>query len=240
MIPHSKPTIENADKERIGGCLATNLISRNNLSASFETRLTQYLDTPYARVVSSGTTALVLALKAIGISKPEQEVLLPTYVCRSVAEAVIAAGGKPVYYDNDLLWTTSAKQVQQKITAQTAAIIVVHIMGMPVKDIEAIVGLGIPVIEDVCQAFGAEWNGKKLGNFGEIGMYSFHSTKCLTTGEGGAITSSNAQTAKKIEEIFQQEPSLFPFTDMQAALGLAQLDRYDSFLKKREEIANIY
>ena len=240
MIPHSKPTIEKIDKEAIASCLDGGLISRGRITEKFERDLCLFLDAKYARVVGSGTSAMILGLKALGISEVTQEVLLPTYVCTSVSDAVIYCGGKPVYYDNSLSWTSSLEQIKAKITSHTAAIIVVHIMGMPNLEVKDIVNLNIPVIEDVCQAFGGKLSGCNLGSLGKIGVYSFHATKCLTTGEGGAISTNDIDLANKIENLYNACINLHSFNDMQATLGISQLQRYDSFLERRRYIAEQY
>lgn len=240
MIQHSKPTLSAEDAQAVEACISSGLISRNKLCAKMEQDLIQYLGIKFARITNSGTSALVLALKALGIHSAKQEVLLPTYVCKSVVEAINDCGGTPVFYDNSKDWISDLLKIKDKISGNTAAIIVVHTMGIVLKDIKKIVDLNIPVIEDVCQAFGAELDGKKVGTFGTIGVFSFHATKCLTTGEGGAIIASDDDIITQINASYDTIPGIYSFTDLQASLGISQLSRYNGFLLRRKELGEKY
>jgi perosamine synthetase len=240
MIPHSRPCITNADLQSVHNCMQTAMIARGNRTAEFEKKLQKYFNAGYVRTTASGTSALILALKTLGISNKNDEVLLPTYVCSSVAEAVLFCGGQPVFYDNTTEWISGAAAVESRVTKNTKTIIVVHIMGMKVNDLEKIIKIGIPVIEDVCQAFGAKHNDSFLGTLGDIGVFSFHATKCLTTGEGGAIVTNKKELAAKIENNYRATAGAYTFTDVQAELGLSQLSQYGAFLEKRSAIAHAY
>jgi len=167
------------------------------------------------------------------------EVILPTYVCRSVFDAVRNVGGQPVFCDIGEHWNMTSKTVAAAFTKKTRAIIVVHIFGIA-ENTEPFKQFNVPIIEDCCQAFGASINGRFIGTIGDICVVSFHATKCLTTGEGGMALSNNSETAKSLGEIFQNNEIASPMGDIQAALGLCQLMRYNVMLKKRRRIAKTY
>jgi UDP-4-amino-4-deoxy-L-arabinose-oxoglutarate aminotransferase len=186
----------------------------------------------------------VLALKALDIGAGD-EVILPTYVCRNVLEAVVSSGAQPVLCDVGDGWNMTAETVAPMVTQKTAAIILVHIYGIP-ADTQAILNLGVPVVEDCAQALGAQVAGAKVGTSGVIGMFSFHATKCLTTGEGGLAASNDPTTVSKMRALRDGSENLpaerltSPMTDLQAALGMSQLSRYPQFLSRRKQIADAY
>jgi UDP-4-amino-4-deoxy-L-arabinose-oxoglutarate aminotransferase len=235
MIPHSKPTIGPKDKAAILEVLQTGMIARGTKVAEFESAVANYLGLEGGVATSSGTAALVLALKSLDINRGD-EVIIPTYVCHDVLDAVIYTGAIPVLCDvGNNNWNMDYYTVRPHLSPKTKAIIVVHIFGIA-ANIEAITQLGVPVIEDIAQAFGTEINKQKVGTFGQITMCSFQATKCLTTGEGGMLLSNDSHILEKAIAI----QSLFPMSDIQAALGISQLERYDTFLGRRREIASTY
>jgi len=133
----------------------------------------------------------------------------------------------------------NVQTIKPKITPKTKAVIVVHIFGIPAES-SKIKEMGIPVIEDCCQAFGVEINGKIIGSDSDLAMYSFHATKCLTTGEGGVLTSNNPKVISRIGELLTKNYISTPMTDMQAALGISQQKKYSLMLSKRRKIAEKY
>jgi UDP-4-amino-4-deoxy-L-arabinose-oxoglutarate aminotransferase len=244
MIQHSKPWIAEADRRAVDDVLATGMLSQGDRVAEFEAAAAEYLGSSGAVAVGSGTAALTLTLKALDVSAGDQ-VILPTYVCRNVLEAVFSSGASPVLCDVGDEWNMTAETVAPKISDKTAAIILVHIYGIP-ADTQAILNLGIPVVEDCAQAFGAQVAGAKVGTSGVIGMFSFHATKCLTTGEGGLAVSSDPILLSKMRALRDGSENLpadrltSPMTNLQAALGLSQLSRYPQFLDRRQKIADAY
>jgi perosamine synthetase len=244
MIAHSKPWITTCDRRAVDAVLVSGMLAQGKLVQEFEARVAQYLGASGGVAVSSGTAALILALKALRVGGTD-EVILPTYVCRSVLEAVISTGAKPVLCDIGDEWNMTVETVTPKITSRTAAIIVVHIFGIP-SDTHCLQKLGVPIIEDCCQAFGTQLNGVNVGTINSIGILSFHATKCLTTGEGGMVVSHDANLIEKMRELRDGNEEVIgermacPITDLQAALGLNQLARYSEFLKRRKEIASRY
>lgn len=234
IISHSKPTLTSRDKDALLKVLHSKMIARGDRVIEFESKVANYLGLKGGVATSSGTAAFFLSLKALGIGKGD-EVVLPTYVCYTVLSAVEKTGAIPVLCDVGNDWLISYDIVKPHLSSKTKAIIAPHIGGVTI-DIKPLTDLGIPIIEDLAQAFGAEINGRKAGTFGQIAMCSFKAIKCLTTGEGGMILSNDNSILEKIRSV-----QIFsPMSDIQAALGISQLEQYDSFLRRRQEIADIY
>lgn len=238
MIPHSRPYITEDDITAVREVLESGNIAKGGKVLEFENDLSKYLGVKSAFTAGSGTAVLVLGLKALGV-RENDEVILPTYVCRNVMDAVNNLGASPVLCDIGDQWNMDVHTIKPKITPKTKAIIVVHIFGIPAES-SKIKELGIPVIEDACQAFGAEVDGKILGSKSELSFFSFHATKCLTTGVGGALTSNNPEITSRIEELLVKNFIASPMTDLQAALGISQLKKYKKMLEQRKRIADRY
>jgi UDP-4-amino-4-deoxy-L-arabinose-oxoglutarate aminotransferase len=238
LITHSKPWISDSDIESVEKVMLSGMIAKGEHVRAFESAVSRYLGTPESVAVGSGTAALVLAMRAMGIGKGD-EVILPTYVCISVANAVKAVGAVPVLCDVGICWNMTPEEVEKRITGKTKAIILVHIFGIA-SDPEPFLGFNIPVIEDCCQAFGASANGRKTGTAGKVGIFSFNAIKCLTTGEGGMATSSDSALISRMKELRSSNAVPSPMTDIQAVLGLSQLSRYDEILSRRAAIAEKY
>ncbi len=238
MISHSKPSIINEDIRCITETLATGMIAQGHQVNCFEINIANSIESAGGVATGSGTAALLLSLKVLGIGAGD-EVILPTYVCHSVADAVIQCGAIPVFCDIGEDWLMSPETVVPLITAKTRAIILVHIFGI-VLDVKAFHKLGIPLIEDCCQAYGATVNGKSLGQFSDIAFFSFNATKCLTTGEGGMITSRNLEIIERARLLQESYVVPSPMTDIQATLGISQLKRYPEMLKRRHQLAELY
>ena len=244
MISHSKPLIDDIDRHAVDEVLSSGMIAQGRRVREFEVEATRYLRWADGVAVNSGSAAFALAFKALEI-KQGDEVILPTYVCKSVAEAVLAVGAKPVLCDIGPEWTMTAETVAPKVTPRTAAIILVHIFGIR-ADTYSFRQFNVPIIEDACQAFVARPNKAKSKTSGSIAIFSFHAIKCLTTGEGGMAVSDDADIVERMR-IFRDGGDLAvkarlasPMTDMQAVLGLSQLAKCDDFLKRRRDIADRY
>ncbi len=238
MISHSKPHIIDSDIATINNVLQSGMISHGTKVRDFERACAQYLGISDAIAVSSGTTALVLSLKALGIGKGH-EVILPTYVCPSVLRAIQSIEAFPVLCDVGKNWSMTVETVARHVSSRTKAIIVVHIFGIRIET-QHFMQFGIPIIEDCCQALGACTSGKQTGTIGQFGFFSFHATKCMTTGEGGLVVSFDHSLIKKARQLLDESVTLPSITDMQAALGCNQLKRYDDMLNSRKQIAEIY
>lgn len=233
-ISHSKPTITSKDQDAILQVVQSNMIDRGKKVVEFESSVADYLGLKGGVATSSGTSALYLSLKALNVRKGD-EVILPTYVCYTVLSAVQRTGATPVLCDVGDKWVISYDSVSPHITSKTKAIIAPHIGGIAIR-VKPLTELGVPVIEDLAQAFGAKIDNQKVGTFGKITMCSFKAIKCLTTGEGGMILCNDKDVLENVKsmQIFSS------MSDIQASLGISQLKQYESFLQRRREIADFY
>ncbi|HUQ86866.1 MAG TPA: DegT/DnrJ/EryC1/StrS family aminotransferase [Vicinamibacterales bacterium] len=241
-IQHSKPTLASEDRTAIERTLTSGMIADGATRRAFEDAVASRLGVTAGLATGSGTAALTAALVAVGVA-PGDEVIMPTYVCDAVSVAIHAAGARPVLCDVEMDRCMSAATVTPRLTPRTRAIVAVHPFGA-VADVASIQELGRTVIEDCCQAFGAARNGALAGTLGDACVLSFHATKLLTTGEGGMALGRTSAVATRLDHLRRgadlgryQAP---PLSDLQAALGISQLDRYDEFLSRRAAIAAFY
>lgn len=232
-IPHSRPWLVESDLRAVAAALGDGMIACGARVRAFEAAVGAWLGCLPGVACASGKAALVLALRAVGV-RPGRQVILPTYVCRSVMEAVLAVGAVPRLCDVGGDGVVSVETVRAQVTAATGAIVAVHLFGRPC-DVAGLAGFGVPVIEDACQAFGLRLAGGAAGTLGAAGVLSFHATKCLTTGEGGMLVTRDAALAQRARRLAGS-----PLSDLQAALGLAQLARYGEFLARRRQIEGRY
>ncbi|MFQ6083057.1 MAG: DegT/DnrJ/EryC1/StrS family aminotransferase [Candidatus Aminicenantia bacterium] len=219
----------------------------------FEKQFSQYHKSKFGIAVSSGSTGLIVALKALGL-KPDEEVIIPAYTFIATAFSVIEAGGKPKFVDIDPeTYNISPKSIKESISPNTKGIIPVHLAGQS-ANMTAILEIAskynLFVLEDAAQAWGAEWNGKKVGTIGQAGIFSFQLSKNITSGEGGIILTNDQELAKKarsfsncgrMEDGVWYEHYLvggnYRLTEFQGAVLLAQLARYETLKQKREKNA---
>ena len=235
MIPHSAPWISEADKRAVEARLAVGMIAGGEAVAGFEQAVARYVGAEACIARPSGMDAIRGALAMLGVG-PGDEVVLPTYVCESVERSIRDAGATPVYSDVNSEAVLSAQSVKGVMTPATRAIIGVHALGH-LCDIPSLRALGVPVVEDACQAFGLRTPWGMAGTVGDLGVYSFHATKCLATGEGGMLVVGKGQGGTGGRN-GRGPPS--GLSDLQAALGLSQLDRYEEFLARRLAIRAQY
>lgn len=238
LITHSKPWIDEADLDAVRQALSSGMISRGRKAQDFEDAVAEYSGASGCVAVGSATAALILILKALDIG-PGDEVILPTYVCVSVANAVKAVGAKPVLCDIGGHWNMTPQTVEPHVSKNTKAIIVVHIFGIT-ADTASFKRFNVPIIEDCAQAFGARTSGKIAGTAGKAAIFSFNAIKCLTTGEGGIAASMDVALVDRMRELRSCNAVASPMTDIQGALGLSQLSRYDEMLTRRRSIADKY
>ena len=238
IIPHSAPWISDDDIRAVSQRLMSGMISRGEETKALELQFAEMTGWSYVKATGSGTSAITLALRAVGV-EPGDEVIIPTYVCDSVKYAVRAVGAKEVLCDIGTDWVMNYDTVVRKIGPCTKAIIAVHIFGIAV-DTAPLRALGIPVVEDCCQALGRSNDGTWIGSAGDVSAYSFHPTKCLAAGEGGAIATNCLDIATRISKIAAENKTFFGFSDLHAALARSQLLRYESVLQRRLEIARQY
>lgn len=252
FIPHNKPYITNSDIDIVADSLGSMWLAPGNNVLEFEKKICKYINNDIETLkyqgvaVSSGTAALYLALCALEV-KQGDEVILPTYSCTALLNAINLLKAVPILVDIDSeTWNISYERVASSITDKTKAIIITHTFGVP-ADIESFRSLGIPIIEDCAQALGSSISGNRVGTFGDISVFSFYATKMITTGHGGMLVSSNSKIINKIRDYvdFDGREYYYPrfnfqMTDFQASLGLSQLSKLDFFINKRKSIALKY
>lgn len=242
LILHSKPWLKDEDYISIENVLKSGMIAQGKRTQDFEHELSKWVGIENGGVaVGSGGAALVLALSALGL-KMGDEVILPTYVCSTVFEAVITSGATPVLCDVGENWVVTKEVVEKHINKKTRALIIPHMYGI-FADIKSFHKFGIPIIEDCAQAI--DYKGKRK-ICSDIVMFSFHPTKCLTTGEGGIAISDNQDLVNAMLSIRNGSKELVngrlfsPMSDISASLGLSQLSRYHEALDRRKDLALKY
>jgi perosamine synthetase len=263
-IPVNEPLIGARELEYVQECLKSGWISSSgDFLTRFEDEWAAYCGRKYGIAVSSGTAALMVALKSLSLEKGD-EVILPTFTIISCALAILYADAVPVLVDSDpATWTIDVNQIEKKITQKTRAILVVHIYGHP-ADMDPILELAdrfhLKVIEDAAEAHGAEYfvddetakGWKRCGSFGNLSVFSFYANKLITTGEGGMILTDDpalAETARSLRNLYFQADRRFfhkemgfnfRLTNLQAAIGLAQLERMEKIIEKKRWIGEQY
>jgi perosamine synthetase len=245
LVPHSRASFTRADEAAVVACLRGGMVAQGARVRAFEAELVAHIqaadatETRTATVVSSGTAALVLALQALGVERGD-EVVMPTYVCRAVFEAVRCVGATPILADNVEHRCIALSSVKPLLTKRTKAIIAVDTLGHPAA-IEALLSTGVPVIEDACQGVGDPK--RPLGFRGTLGVISFQGTKLIPIGEGGAVLCSDAQLASRLAGLRDgAEGARFgaQLSDLSAALGSSVLARIDRVKEQRWAIAERY
>jgi perosamine synthetase len=256
FIPVNEPLIGEREKELVMECLNTGWISSEGPFVSqFEEAFSRRVGRKHGVACANGTAALDLAVAALRLG-PGDEVILPTFTIISCAAAIVRAGATPVVVDADSdTWNMLPEQVAAAITSRTAAIMVVHIYGLPV-DMDPILDLAerhqLAVIEDAAELIGGTYKGRPCGSFGHISTFSFYPNKHITTGEGGMVVTDDPALAERCRSLcnlcFQPKQRFiheelgwnFRLTNLQAALGLAQLDRLAWALERKREIGKLY
>jgi perosamine synthetase len=256
FLPISKPFIGAREKELVLDALDSGWVSSiGKYIDEFEAGFARYCGTEYALAVSNGTTGLHLALAALGL-KPGDEVIVPDLTFVATANAVAYTGATPVLADIDAdTLCIDPASVKSLISERTRAIIPVHLYGHP-ADMDALLEIGrahgVDVIEDAAEAHGAEYRGRRVGGLGKCGVFSFYGNKVITTGEGGMLTTNDRTfylRAKRLRDhamspqrrYFHEERGFnYRITNLQAALGVAQLERIEEFLVRRTEIMGWY
>ncbi|MBI2559336.1 DegT/DnrJ/EryC1/StrS family aminotransferase [Candidatus Woesearchaeota archaeon] len=255
MIPVCEPTLKGNELKYVTECVKSGWISSSGrFIKKFEDGFSEYCGTKYGVSCSSGTAALHLAIEAMGISKGD-EVIIPTFTMIGACNAVIYSGARPVLVDSELeTWNMDTNKIEEKITKKTKAIMVMHTYGHPVfmdkvKDLSG--KYSIPIIEDAAEAHGAEYKGRKAGSLGDIACFSFYANKVLTSGEGGMAVTDNEKWANDASSLrnhyFGEHRFLhekvgynYRLTNLQAAVGLAQLERIDYYVNCRRNNAKSY
>jgi len=247
--------LDGREKEYVRQCLDGNWISSlGDFIPRFEQTFAKLCGASHGVACSNGTTALHLALETVGVG-PGDEVIIPAFTLIVSANMVCLAGAKPVLVDvRPDTWCIDPTLIEAKITAKTKAIMVVHMYGHPCE-IGPILEIArrrrLRVIEDAAQAHGAAYHGRPVGSLGDIGCFSFYGNKILTTGEGGMLVTRDRELAERAALLRNQafEPERFVhrhvgfnyrLTNLQAAIGLAQCERFEEKIKRKLEIARTY
>jgi perosamine synthetase len=265
VIPVNEPVLGEREVEYVSECVRTGWVSSaGRFIEAFEKGWAEYCGRRYGVAVSNGTVALQAGVAVLGL-KPGDEVIMPTFTIISCALSVIYNGGIPVLVDSDpLSWGMDVRRIEERITSRTRAIMPVHIYGHPVEMdplLEVADKHGLVVIEDAAEAHGAEYLSEKglpqpewrrCGSFGTLSCFSFYANKLITTGEGGMILTDDPNLAERLRSLrnlcfqpgrrFYHEEMGFNFrmTNMQAALGLAQLERIDRIVDRKRWIGGEY
>lgn len=256
FVPVNEPLLNGNEKKYLCECIDTGWISSEGpFVKEFEEKMSAIADRKYGIAVSNGTAALEVAVQALGI-KEGDEVIMPAFTIISCAMAVTKVGAIPVLVDSDMYtWNMNAGEIESKITSRTKAIMVVHLYGLP-AEVDKILALAkkynLKVIEDAAEMHGQTYYGRPCGSFGDISTFSFYPNKHITTGEGGMVVTDDEELAercrmirnlcfrKDIRYIHDEISDNYRFTNLQAAVGLAQVERLSEFVIKKREMGRYY
>lgn len=256
MIPVNQPLLNGREKELLAECIATGWISSDGLFVTeFEKQFASYIGVDFGVAVCNGTAALETSLFAAGIAKGD-EIIMPSFTIISCALATIRMGAIPVLVDVEpQTWNMDVAQIELRITPKTRAIMAVHIYGHPV-DMDPLLEIAkkynLIVIEDAAEVHGAEYKDQRCGSLGHISAFSFYANKIITTGEGGMVLTSDQRMAERAKSYrnlcFRSDKRFFHtelgfnyrMTNMQAALGVAQMERIDEFVRIKRMLGEYY
>lgn len=256
IVPLSSPDIGQRERDLINEVLAGSILSIGPKIEQFERMVAEYLGVKEAVAVNSGTSGLHLAVRALGIGEGDEVITTPFSFIAS-SNCLLFERARPVFVDIDpLTLNIDAEVIETKITPRTKAILPVHIFGRP-ADMEAILEIAgkhrLAVIEDACEAIGASYNGKMAGSESDAGVFAFYPNKQITTGEGGVISTNSIELAGLCRSMRNQGRSNeekwldhcrlgynYRLDELSAALGVAQMERIDEILAKREAVARAY
>lgn len=255
-IPVNQPLLDGNEKQYLLECIETGWISSEGpFVKQLEEQFAARVGRQYGISVTNGSAALDAAVIALGIG-PGDEVILPTFTIISCAAAIVRAGAIPVVVDSDpTTWNMNVNQIEARITPRTKAIMVVHIYGLPV-DMDPVLKIAhqydLKVIEDAAEMHGQTYKGRLCGSFGDISTFSFYPNKHITTGEGGMIVTNDSVLAERCRSLrnlcFQPQKRFvheelgwnLRMSNLQAALGVAQLERLDEFVARKRWIGQHY
>lgn len=257
MIPVNTPLLSGNELKYLTECIDTGWISSEGPFVSrFENEFAHYVNRNHGIAVANGSAALDIAVKALGLGKGD-EVIMPTFTIISPAQSVVTAGAMPVLVDSDpITWNMDVSQIEAKITPKTKAILVVHIYGLPV-DMDPVLALcqkyNLKLIEDAAEMHGQTYKGRMCGSFGDLSIFSFYPNKHITTGEGGMLVCNDeplAEQCRKLRNLaFEPKGRRFihhelgwnyRMTNLQAALGVAQLEKMEFHIHRKRAIGRQY
>lgn len=256
FIPVNEPLLNGNEKKYVCECIDTGWISSEGpFVKEFEQKMAATAGRKFGIAVSNGTAALEVAVQALGI-KEGDEVIMPTFTIISCAMAVTKLGAVPVLVDSDLTtWNMRVDEIEVKITSRTKAIMMVHLYGLPVqadKILKLAEKYKLKVIEDAAEMHGQTFRGKPCGSFGDISTFSFYPNKHITTGEGGMVVTDDEELAERcrsirnlcfrrdIRYVHDEISGNYRFTNLQAAVGLAQLERLEEFVERKRRMGQYY
>lgn len=257
MIPVNTPLLSGNELKYVTECINSGWISsEGNFVSRFESDFSKYIGKDFGIAVSNGSAALDIAIRALNLSQGD-EVIMPTFTIISPAQSLVSSGLVPVLVDSDeFTWNMDVSQIESKITNKTRAILVVHIYGLPV-DMDPILELcrkyNLFLIEDAAEVHGQTYKGKLCGSFGDVSIFSFYPNKHITTGEGGMILTDNVQIKDRAQKLrnLAFEPNgrrfvhneigwNYRMTNLQAALGVAQLENISNHILRKRDIGMQY
>jgi perosamine synthetase len=256
FIPVNQPDIGVVEKKYLLEAIDSGWISSDGpFVEKFENSFAERMNRKYGIAVSNGTAALEIAVEALEIKKGD-EVIVPTFTIISCLNAILKAGAKPIFIDADAkTWNMNVDEIENKITAKTKAIIVVHIYGLP-TEMQSIQTLAkkynLAVIEDAAEAHGQSYYGKPCGSFGNVSTFSFYANKHVTMGEGGILLTDDLEVAEKCRLkrnlhftperrfVHDEISGNYRLTNLQAAVGLAQLEKLESTIEKKKKLGRLY
>jgi len=255
FIPVNKPLLQGNEKKYLNDAINTGWISSEGQYVKrFENLLERKFNRNHVITVANGTAALDVAIQSLGI-KSGDEVIVPTFTIISCLLQIIRVGARPILIDSDpITWNMDVSQIEKKITKKTKAILIVHTYGLPV-DIDPVIKISkkynLYLIEDAAEVIGQKYKGKPCGSFGDLSTFSFYVNKQITTGEGGAILTNSFKIFKKCKSLrnlcFQKKRFFhedlgwnYRMSNLQAAVGLAQLERINYFIDLKRKIGEIY
>lgn len=253
-IPQFQPYLGNEEYDAIKSCFDNNWITEGPKSKEFLDRLCKLIGVKYAVLAPNGTLSIYMALRAIGI-KEGDEVIVPNFTFIASANAVEMCGAKPVFVDIKEDLHIDLDKCKKLVNRKTKAIMPVHIYGMAcnMDEVQKFAKKHkLKIVEDAAQAIGVHWDGKHAGTFGEVGSFSFFADKTITTGEGGLVVTNDEQIYERLLLLRNQgridrgsfiHPEIgynFRMTDIQASIGLAQLDKLPTIIFKKSRILSMY
>ena len=255
-IPLSRPDISETDIQAVVDVLRTPFLSLGPKLPEFESAFAEYVGARFATATSSGTAALHLAVKALGIGRGDEVITTPFSFVAS-ANCVLFEDAVPVFVDiEDTTFNLDVSLIERQITPRTKAILPVHVFGRP-ANLDAILDIArrhdLRVIEDACEAIGARWRDQRVGSLGDVGVFAFYPNKQMTTGEGGMLVTNDRaldQLCKSLRNQGRGEAGAwlqherlgfnYRLSDINCALGLAQLGRLETILQRRRDVADEY
>jgi perosamine synthetase len=255
-IPLSEPDITEAEIEEVVSVLRSTRLSLGPKMEEFEASVSSYIGQPFGVAVSSGTAGLHLCIRALGVG-PGDEVIVPSFTFIAAANAIQYEGATPIFVDIDpQSLNLDPARVEEAITARTRAIVVVHTFGVP-AEMDDLLDIAerhhLRIIEDACEAIGAEYDGRRVGAFGDAAVFAFYPNKQITTGEGGMVVTRDQHLATEIRAMRNHgrydsdawhQHSIqgwnYRLSEINCALGCAQMRRIDQILSSREGVARTY